>query len=221
MKYKVVLADDHTLIAKAIANIINAFPNYSVLYEVEHGKALMEKFKIPQNIPDIVLLDISMPVMDGFETAKWLKSNHPEVLVLTLSMQDDDLSLIRMVKSGAKGYLHKNIHPEELEIALDALVTKGFYYPEWAASKVFTNLSDEKKNKHVPGINDLSDREVDFLKYCCSEMGYKEIGEKMNCSTRTVEGYRDTLFKKLNLKTRVGLVMFAIRSGKINLSQIK
>ena len=217
MKHTVALVDDHMLIAKAIANIIEGFPNYSVLYEVEHGKALVEKFKNPQNIPDIVLLDISMPVMDGFETAKWLKIKHPKVLIVTLSMQDDDLSLIRMIKSGAKGYLHKNIHPEELQVALDALVTKGFYYPEWAASKVFSNLSGEPRIKKEIDTSDFSEREMDFLKYCCTEMTYKEIGERMNCSTRTVEGYRDTLFKKLGLKTRVGLVMYAIKSGKFHL----
>lgn len=217
MKHTVVLVDDHTLIAKAIANIIDGFPNYSVLYEVEHGKALMEKFRTSQTIPEIVLLDISMPVMDGFETAKWLKAKYPEVRILTLSMQDDDSSLIRMIKSGAKGYLHKNIHPEELHTALDALVSKGFYYPEWAASKVFTNLSGEQKIRSMPDTAEINERELEFLNLCCTEMTYREIAEKLNCSTRTVEGYRDSLFKKTGMKTRVGLVMYAVRSGHSHL----
>lgn len=212
MNYKVVIVDDHILIAKAIAGVINNYAKYSVLYEVEHGKALIEMFSNPKNVPDIVLLDISMPVMDGFETAKWIKAHHPNVLILTLSMQDDDMSLIRMIKSGAKGYLLKNIHPEELEKALDELVTKGFYYPEWAASKVFSNLSSAKNKKDE--ILTFTERETEFLKYCCSELSYKEIGEKMNVSTRTVEGYRDILFNKLGLKSRVGLAMYAMRAGK-------
>ncbi len=212
MNYKVVIVDDHILIAKAIAGVINNYAKYSVLYEVEHGKALIEMFSNPKNVPDIVLLDISMPVMDGFETAKWIKAHHPNVLILTLSMQDDDMSLIRMIKSGAKGYLLKNIHPEELEKALDELVTKGFYYPEWAASKVFSNLSSDKNKKDE--ILTFTERETEFLKYCCSELSYKEIGEKMNVSTRTVEGYRDILFNKLGLKSRVGLAMYAMRAGK-------
>ena len=136
MSYSVVLVDDHILIAKAIAGVVEKFHNYHVLYEAEHGKALIEQFKQPKNIPDIVLLDITMPVMDGFKTAKWLKTHHPDVLILALSMQDDDLSLIKMIKAGANGYLLKNIQPAELQKALNELTGKGSYFPEWAASKV-------------------------------------------------------------------------------------
>jgi DNA-binding NarL/FixJ family response regulator len=213
MQYSLAIVDDHILIAKAIAGIIDSFPNYSVLYEVEHGVALIERFKAPKNIPDIVLLDISMPVMDGFETAKWLKTYHPEVLILTLSMQDDDRSLIRMIKSGAKGYLLKNVQPDELKHALDSLVTKGFYYPDWAAGKVFMNLADD--TLHRADAAQFTEKEEEFLQHCCTEMTYREIGEKMFVSPRTVEGYRDACFEKLGLKTRVGLVMWAIKSGRV------
>lgn len=208
MQHSIAIVDDHTLIAKAISGIIDAFPKYKVLYEVEHGKALIEKFRNPKNIPDIVLLDISMPVMDGFETASWLKQSYPAVQVLTLSMQDDDDSLIKMIKAGTKGYLLKNIHPTELEKALNELVAKGYYYPEWAASKAFSALAGADSFK-----TSFSDRELEFLQYCCTEFTYKEISEKMFCSNRTVEGYRDAVFEKLGLKTRVGLVMYAIKTG--------
>jgi DNA-binding NarL/FixJ family response regulator len=208
-QYKIVIVDDHILIAKAMSVLIENFQHYSVLYEAENGKKLVEQFKVPKNIPDIVLLDISMPEMDGFETARWLKANHPEVLVVALSAQNDDQSLINMVKAGAKGYLVKNTHPTLLEKALDSLVANGYYYPDWAANKVFSSLSDNKA-KQIS----FSDREIDFLKHCCSEMTYKEIAEKMYCSVHTVEGYRDNLFEKLGLKTRVGLAIYAIRNGK-------
>ncbi len=211
MTYSIAIVDDHILIAKAITGVIDSFPNYHVLYEVEHGKALIEKFRVAKNIPDIVLLDITMPVMDGFETAEWIRKNHPDVLILALSMQNDDLSLIKMIKAGAKGYLLKNIHPAELKNALDELVSKGHYYPEWAASKIFSSLTGEE-NK-LPASISFTDREKDFLKYSCTEMTYKEIAEKMFCSNRTVEGYRDALFDKLGLKTRVGLAVYAIKSG--------
>ncbi len=209
MKHTIVIVDDHLLIAKALAAIIEPFTGYQVLYEVENGKALQEKFRQQKNIPDIILLDISMPVMNGFETACWLKENHPAVLIMALSMQDDDESLIRMIKSGAKGYLHKNVHPVELLKALDALVKKGFHYPDWAASRILMSIGEEEKK---PAIR-LNDREVEFLRYACSEMTYREIGEKMFVSPRTVESYRDQLFEKLGLKTRVGLVLYAIKIG--------
>lgn len=212
MKFKIAIADDHLLIAKAISNIVEGFRNFEVLYEVENGKVLQEKFKTANNIPDIVLLDISMPVMDGFATATWIKETHPEILIMALSVQDDDESLIKMIKAGARGYLHKNVHPAELEKALQALVDKGLYYPEWATSRVFLKLADAENKNIAAGIV-LTHREKEFLEYACSELTYKEIGEKMFCSPRTVESYRDALFEKLAVKTRVALVLYAVKSG--------
>jgi len=211
MQYNIVIVDDHNMVSKALASVINTFPNYSVLYEAENGKVMIEKFKQPKNIPDIVLLDIAMPEMDGFETAQWIKKHHPEILIITLSMQNDDMSLIRMIKAGAKGYLLKNNHPEQLKKALDELTTKGYYFPEWATSKIFMSIGEEQESKPASII--FTEREIEFLKYCSKEMTYREIGEKMVCSSRTVEGYRDALFDKLGLKTRVGLAVYAIKSG--------
>jgi DNA-binding NarL/FixJ family response regulator len=212
MPHSLVIVDDHILIAKALSAVVEQFPGYSVLYEVENGKVLMERFKAPKNIPDIVLLDISMPVMDGFETAKWLRQEHPGVMVLALSMQDDDRSLIRMIRNGAKGYLLKNARLEELKYALDQLVARGSYYSDWVTGKVFTNLVDDHMSKLETG--QFTEKEEEFLKHCCTEMSYREIAAKMFVSPRTVEGYRDSCFQKLGLKTRVGLVLWAIKSGR-------
>lgn len=214
MKRKVVVVDDHLLIAKAISGIIEHFKDYEVLYEVENGKVLFERFRNPANVPDIVLLDISMPVMNGFDTATKLKQDYPAVLVMALSVQDDEQSLIRMIKNGARGYLNKNVHPIELEKAMNDLFSKGFYYPDWATSKLVTTIISDngpssKKNQK------LNAREIEFLHHACSELTYKEIGEKMYISSRTVESYRDNLFEKLGLKTRVGLVLYAIKNGII------
>ncbi len=211
MNYSLAIVDDHAMVARALAGIINNFPNYSVLYEAEHGKAMIEKFKIAKNVPDIVLLDIAMPEMDGFETAAWLKKNHPGVQVMALSMQNDDMSLIRMVRSGAKGYLLKNNPPEQLKLALDEMTAKGYYFPEWAASKLFMSMQEGQKTTATNPV--FTDREIEFLKFCTSELSYREIGELMFCSPRTVEGYRDSLFDKLGLKTRVGLAVYALKSG--------
>lgn len=209
MKKSIVIVDDHILIAKALGGIISNFSEFEVLYECENGKALQEKFSNKKNLPDIVLLDISMPIMDGFETAAWLKESHPELLVLTLSMQDDEQSLIKMVRNGATGYLLKNAHPAELEKALKTMIKDGFYYPSWATGKVFASLrNDYKINRSA-----ISERETEFLKYSVTEMTYKEIAEKMFCSPRTVESYRDSLFEKLQLKSRVGLAVYALKNG--------
>ena len=211
MAHTIAIVDDHLLIAKAITSIIEQFNNYEVLYECENGKALIERFRNKKSIPEIVLLDISMPVMDGFETAQWLKDNHPEVLVMALTMQGDDESLLRMIKCGAKGYLHKNVHPVELAKALEMLIQKGFYYPDWATSRVLHSIAAGNDQKHT-GVA-LSEREKEFLQYACTEFTYKEIGEKMFCSSRTVESYRDALFEKLGMKTRVALALYAAKIG--------
>lgn len=209
MKKSVVIVDDHVLIAQALKGIIANFDQFEVIFECENGKVLQDKLKL-NALPDIVLLDISMPVMDGFETAKWLKEQHPGVLIMTLSMQDDEQSVIKMIKNGSHGYLLKNAHPAELEKALTRLVEEGFYYPDWASRMVFNSLNADKKNNHHLHF---SDREKEFLYYSITEMSYKEIAEKMFCSPRTVESYRDSLFEKLELKTRVGLAVYALKNG--------
>lgn len=211
MKNTIVIVDDHILIAKAISSILSNFDNFEVLYECENGKQLQEKLKFKQNIPNIILLDISMPIMDGFETALWLKENHPNIKIMALSMQDDDQSVLKMIKNGAHGYLLKNTHPAELEKAINKLLQDGFFYPDWASKIVFNSLNHNSKS-NVPIIK-FSDREKEFLKYSVTEMNYKEIADIMCCSPRTVESYRDSLFEKLEIKTRVGLAVYALKNG--------
>lgn len=210
MAKTIVIIDDHILIAQALSSIISNFLQFEVLYTCENGLDFQEKIKT-KPVPDIVLLDISMPVMNGFETAKWIKDTYPNILVMALSMQEDEQSLIKMIKNGSKGYMLKNVHPLELENALNGLVKDGQFFPEWAASKVFTSIRENTIDAHSK--LKISDREKEFLKYTVTEMTYKEISEKMFCSPRTIENYRDSLFEKLELKTRVGLAVFALKNG--------
>ena len=209
MKKRIAIVDDHVLIAQAIKGVISNFKNFEVLYECENGKELVDKIIKKNQLPDIVLLDISMPIMNGFDTAKWLQENHPEIMVVVLSMQTDEESVNKMIKYGAKSYLLKNSHPRDLEMALNTMIENGYYYPDWASRLIFSGIN--KTNGKLS--NKLSDREKEFLRYCITEMSYKEIAELMHCSPRTVESYRDNLFEKLDLKTRVGLAVYAIKNG--------
>lgn len=210
MKKTIVIVDDHVLIAKALEGIIDNFKDFEVIYVCENGKDLIQKFESNSKIPDIILLDISMPIMDGFETVLWLKEHHPDIKVMALSMQGDEKSVIKMIKNGAKGYLLKNTHPKDLENALTKLNADGFFYPEWASKIIFSSLNNDKESENAVRI---SEREKEFLKYTVTELSYKEIADKMCCSPRTVESYRDQLCEKLDLKTRVGLAVFAIKNG--------
>ncbi|AZB08863.1 DNA-binding response regulator [Chryseobacterium sp. G0162] len=212
MKKTIVIVDDHILIAKALEGIIGNFSEFEVIYVCESGKDLIQKFEEGNTIPDIILMDVSMPIMDGFETAAWVTKNHPDIKIMALSMQGDDNSVIKMIKNGAKGYLLKNTHPKDLEIALTRLNTDGFFYPEWASKIIFSNLN---KNDIETSVK-ISEREKEFLKYTVTELSYKEIADRMCCSPRTVESYRDQLCEKLDLKTRVGLAVFAIKNGFAN-----
>ncbi|MDQ1098729.1 MULTISPECIES: response regulator transcription factor [Chryseobacterium] len=210
MKKTIVLVDDHILIAKALEGIIGNFADFKVIYIAENGKDLIQKFEQNSKIPDIILLDISMPIMDGFETVQWLKKHHPEIKVMALSMQGDDASVIRMIRNGAKGYLLKNTHPKDLETALINLDRDGFFYPEWASKIIMSNLTDKNTPENTVRI---SDRERELLRYIITELSYKEIADRMKCSPRTVETYRDQLCDKLGVKTRVGLAVFALKNG--------
>lgn len=210
MKYTIAIVDDHVLIAQALKGIISGFENFKVLFECENGKDLVQKLATGNAIPDIVLLDISMPEMNGFETALWLKQNHPEVKVMVLSMQNDSQSVVKMLKNGAKSYLLKNSHPKDLETALNKLITDGYFYPEWASKIIFSSLNNNTKSEN---LSKLTEREKEFLKYTITEMSYKEIAQLMHCSPRTVESYRDSLFEKLDVKSRVGLAVYALKNG--------
>ena len=209
----VALIDDHVLLRNGLANLIESFGDYKVLFQADNGQQFINVLQ-KNVIPDIALIDINMPVMDGHKTAIWIKENHYNINVLALSMYDDENSIIKMFKAGAKGYILKDCDPSELKTALNSLVTKGFYYSEMITGKLIhtINTLDEKEIQSKK-MDKLNEREIAFLKLVCTEYTYKEIADKMFVSSRTVDGYRDTLFEKLDVKSRVGLVMFAIKSG--------
>ena len=216
-KPSVVLIDDHVLLRNGLASLIRSFGEYSVLFEAGNGHDFIRQLK-PRCLPDLVLLDINMPDMDGYETALWLKRNHPEIRILALSMYDTDNSIIRMLKNGVKGYILKDIEPTELKLALESVITKGFYYSEMVTGKLIHTINTLDLPEHRVGqVLTLNERELEFLKLACTECTYKEIAEQMYLSPRTIDGYRDTLFEKLSVKTRVGLVLYAIRNGIVAL----
>ena len=210
----IVLVDDHILLRNGLASLINSFGDYSVLFQADNGKDFISKLQSNQ-LPQVVLMDINMPEMDGYETCQWLKNNYPEVKVLALSMYDNENAVIRMFKAGAKGYILKDCDPSELKNALHSVIKKGYYYSDLVTGTFIRSMDEE--NSQVKNIIHLKDHEITFLKWVCTELTYKEIADKMFLSPRTIDGYRDDLFHKLNIKTRVGLVMYAIKNGIVSL----
>jgi two-component system, NarL family, invasion response regulator UvrY len=206
----VVIVDDHKLFSSALAELVGRFDRYEVLYQVHSGRDLLDRFSSPRNIPDVVLLDINMPGMDGFETAARLREKYEDVKVLAVSMHNDEESVVRMIRAGARGYVLKDAQPEELRIALDTLCERGVYYSEMVTSHLVNAITHDRTPETLAKEKGLTPRELEFLKYACSELTYKEIADRMSLSIRTVDGHREALFDKLEVRSRVGLVLYAI-----------
>lgn len=211
---RVALIDDHQLFREGLAELIRGFQHYEVVMEAENGQDFIDRLGTGMP-PDIVLLDINMKVMDGYETAAWLREHCPDARVLALSMYENEQAVIRMLRLGVKGYVLKDIKKQELEQALTSLVQKGYYYTEMVTGKLIhaiNNLDELQPATSIRAMAALNPRELEFLKLVCSELTYKDIAARMNVSAHTVDGYRDALFEKLQVKSRVGLVLYAIRN---------
>lgn len=213
-KTQVAIADDHSLLRNALAKLINTFEGYTIIAEADNGKDLRNKI-MQHIVPDIVLLDINMPEMDGFETTQWLHKNYPHIKVLALSMLSDEKTIIKMFRLGAKGYLLKNTDPSELKEALDSVMDKNVYLSEYVSGKLVSGLHQETDPTEKDIV--LNEKEREFLRWTCTELSYKEIAEKMFLSPRTIDDYRQSLFNKLKVHSRVGLVMYTIKNGIIDL----
>lgn len=206
----IALVEDYRLFRHGIVSLINTFPEYRILFETGNGDEFCQRIYQKEK-PDIVLLDLNIPVMNGVYLAHWLRENHPEIRVIVLSMTDDAEIIMKMIKTGIKGYLLKDSDPLELKAALDAVSDDNVYFPAFV-----TRLMAEHLYKPSVDIK-LNQREKEFLKHAGTELTYKEIAERMSVSLRTVDGYRDSLFVKLNVKNRVGLVLYAIKNRLVEL----
>ncbi len=198
----VAIVDDHELVREGMISIISRLEGYSVEITAANGQELHQKLKFAEKVPEIFILDINMPVMNGYQTMEMLHQRYPQVKVMGLSMYDNEISIVKMLRLGAKGYLKKDCSPQELKEALRAIRDGQYYHPD-------INVQPGDFKPKLP----VTEREIELLSYCCTELSYKEIAERMFVGVRTVHGYRDSLFEKLNLKTRAGLAVYALKAG--------
>ncbi|MBD0254227.1 MAG: response regulator transcription factor [Cytophagales bacterium] len=208
---QVVLVDDHRLFRKGMVELINGFAGYAVAWEAENGKEFIDRLS-PQQLPDIVLLDIAMPVMDGFETARWMEQRYPNVKILALSMFNDDETIMKMLIAGVNGYILKNADPAELRTALKTLETGDSYFTKHVTGVLLTHLHAHQGKPKDEAVK-LSEREMEFLRLACTELPYKSFTPFLGVTVRVVESIRADLFKKLKISSRVGLVLYAIKQG--------
>jgi DNA-binding NarL/FixJ family response regulator len=207
------IADDHQLFLKSLSLLISSLKDFTIIAEAMNGKDLIDKLEIRKQEPDIILLDVNMPVMDGKETAEYLTKKYPVIKLVALSMKDDDATIISMIKAGCCAYLLKDIHPDELDKALHEIHSKGYYNAD-AANINFRRLLQHQQREYELH---LSDKEKEFLKLSCSDATYKQIAATMHVSERTVDGYRENLFRKLNVQSRTGMALEAIRRNLVSL----
>ena len=203
----IIIVDDHLLFSQALNGLVSNFKEFNVLAVLNNGKELVDYISKGNTLPEIVLMDIQMPIMNGIEATNWLKENKPNIKVLALSMECDETTILAMLRAGAKGYLLKDIHPDILYHALNQVNLNGFYYTENITNTLLNSVNKPERKQHI----ELKDRELEFLKLTVSEKTYKEIAEIMCLSPKTLENYRESLFEKLEVKSRIGLVIYAIK----------
>lgn len=208
---KIAMADDHILLRSALAATINKSENISVILEASNGMELISKIR-EGIVPDIILLDLNMPQLDGYDTAKWVHANYPDIHIIMLTMYDSEPTLIRLLQVGVKGFLKKDTDLKELRFAIQNVMQTGFYYTNNTSGKLI-NLFRKNQEHSMLMKSMLTEIEMQFLKWVCTDLTYKEIAKEMSLNVRAVDNLRDNLFGKLEVKNRVGLVMYSIRNG--------
>jgi DNA-binding NarL/FixJ family response regulator len=213
MKHKIGIVDDHQLLLKSLSILINSFSLFEVTIEALNGNQLLQQLAAAEQLPDILLIDVNMPVMGGEETVSRLTTEYPQIKAAALSMKDDDMSIISMLRAGCCAYLLKDIHPNTLEQALTEIVQKGYFNADAFNINYRRLIIKANQDKAV----ELTTKEKEFLRLASSDRTYKQIASEMNLSERTIDGYRESLFQKLNVQSRVGMVLEGLRKNIIAL----
>lgn len=213
---KVAIADDHKIFRSGVINTLTPYANINVVFEAEDGEHLLQIMQEQQ--PDVILMDLKMPKMDGIQATIKVKEKYPQVKVIILTMYEDDNFIVHLVENGANAYLLKNSEPEEIYEAICTTFEKGFYFNENVNLALLKKVLHKNKQQFKPTFKNevqLTDRELEVLKLICNEFTTQEISEQIYLSPRTVEGLRQKLLEKLNVKNTVGLVLYAFRNGLI------
>ncbi len=210
-KFTIALVDDHILFRSGLKALFNSYPNYQIVIEANNGDEFLQKIS-NKFYPDAVLLDLNMPKMGGLELAIILREKYPHIKIVILSMQLDDDVVLKLIKAGINGYLLKDSDKEEFLNCIEAVKQGDIYF----SNKVNRILQKSFTTKKQPKPQ-LSIREQEFLTLLCQELSYKEIADKLKVSVRTVDGYRDQLFYKLNINNKIGLVLYAIRNNLVEI----
>ncbi len=212
---KVAIADDHKIFRKGVVLSLRPYTNIKFVQEAENGEDLLQG--LPLSEPDVVLMDLRMPVKDGMETTKVLSKQYPHIHVIVLSMFEDERFVYHMMDNGAHGYLLKNAEPQEIRKAIMDVTEKG-YYLNGFVNRILLKRSHARQ-KTAPNVNSeitLNEKEKDVLKFICMEFTAQEIAQKMDISPRTVEAIKDRMMERFGSKNTAGLVFFAVKNNLVD-----
>ncbi|MEO1435418.1 MAG: response regulator transcription factor [Bacteroidota bacterium] len=218
---KIALADDESLFRKGMALLINDFEQVELLLEAGDGHELLQKLSQAATLPDILLLDLKMPNLNGIETVKILSSEYPDIKVIILSTYFSRTFVVNLIELGVAAYLPKNSAPETVELTIKNVYEKEFYYSDEVMTHIRENMMDKKRQAKPSFFIQLTDREQEILQMICEQYTNTEIGEKLFISSRTVEGHRNNLLQKLNCRNTAGLVAFAIQHKLVQIDPSK
>ena len=218
---KIAVVDDHLLFRKSLTLLVNSFKGMEVIIEAENGKDFLKQATF--NTPDVVLLDLDMPVMNGYETCKILLEKYPNTKVLVVSQLSSRESVYKMMETGAHGYFTKNSHPEQLEHALQSVVSEGIFFGTELSTLVKEAFHWEKVNPIPlkPHKDLLSEREIQILKMVCNEMISKDIAQKLFINVRTVETHRKHIIEKADSKNSLGAILFVLKHKMVSFEDLK
>lgn len=212
-----IIVDDHQLFRQGLISLIHKIDSaFTVISEAKNGQELLELLDAGLQ-PDIVIMDMNMPVLNGYQSTIELKKRYPSIGILALTMLDDEASLVKMLRAGINGYLTKDIEPKELHRALWSIKVSGYYYNEFVAGTLVRKIQDTNS---TTGSVELSEQELRFIELSCSDDTYQMIADKMCLSVKTIDGYRAKLFDKLDVKSRVGLVLYALSHKLVSLEML-
>jgi len=207
-KIKIAVVDDHQLIRQGIISLIKEFEGLEVIYEAENGEVLCNLIKKKE--PDVILLDIAMPVMDGIKATEYLNQNHPNVKILILTNHNDEQMIIHLIQSGAHGFLLKDTGIETIVDSIHSVIKLGHCFNDHVSKEMLKILKNSQKI--IPYFKKviLSEREIEIIKLICMEQTNREIADTLCISVRTVDWHRENILKKVDAKNTAGIVMYAM-----------
>ncbi|MEP6597345.1 MAG: response regulator transcription factor [Ginsengibacter sp.] len=212
---KVAIADDHKIFRKGVILSLRQYTNIKFVQEAENGQELIDG--LVESNPDVILMDLKMPVKDGIETTKYINKHFPFIRIIILTMYEDERFVGHLMDSGANGYLLKSTEPAEIKKAISDVMRTGFYLNNFVNKILIKkNYSKQKFNPNLNSEVVISEREKEVLTLVCMEYTAHEIAKKMEISARTVEAIKDRLMERFGVKNSVGLVFYSMKNSLID-----